>query len=151
MKVIAWIQKFYIAIPVATVIGFVVIGAIWGSYVLLLKNKELTTQDILHREVQELRAERTRLTERTHELEQQLAVFQKNPGEAQKGPATEDVKVELKKSKPTQFCVHGQKGRYDLDIAAKYNVAVNDLMRWNKLTPRSRIFPGDQLTIILKE
>ena len=151
MKVIAWIQKFYSAIPVATVIGFVAIGAIWGSYVLLLKNKELTTQDILHREVQELRAERTRLTERTRELEQQLAASQKNPGEAQKGPATEDVKVELKKASQRSFVYTVKKGDTIWDIAAKYNVAVNDLMRWNKLTPRSRIFPGDQLIIILKE
>jgi len=151
MKVIAWIQKFYIAIPWATVIGFVVLCALWGGYVLLLRNKELTSQDILHREVQELRAERTRLTERTRELERQLAVLQKNPGEAQKGPATEDVKVELKKASQRSFVYTVKKGDTIWDLAAKYNVEVNDLMRWNKLTPRSRIFPGDQLTIILKE
>jgi hypothetical protein len=153
MKLIAWIQKFYRTIPLATVIGFAIVCALWAGYALQLRKHELTAQDLLRREVQELRAEHVRLTERTRELEQQLAGSQqKNPSAAQKvAPATDDVKVELKTATQRSFVYTVKKGDTTWDIAAKYNVQVNDLMRWNSLTPRSRIFPGDQLTIILKE
>mgnify|MGYP002750872936 CR=1 FL=1 len=44
-----------------------------------------------------------------------------------------------------------QKGDTVWDIATMYKVTVDDLLRWNNMTKRSRIFPGDELTIILKE
>ena len=37
------------------------------------------------------------------------------------------------------------------DIANMYEVEVRALMRWNNLSLQSRIFPGDQLLIILGE
>jgi nucleoid-associated protein YgaU len=152
MKLSTWIQKFQISLTAITLMGFAVLCVILGSYAFLLRKKELTTQDILRRELRDLREENTHLTEQNHELEQQIISIQAAYEESQKtGSDEKDVQVELEKGSQRSFVYTVKKGDTLWDIAAKYNVEVSALMRRNNLTPRSRIFPGDRLTIILKE
>ncbi len=58
---------------------------------------------------------------------------------------------EIAQEKERSFVYKVQRGDTVWDIATMYNVPVDDLLRWNNMTKRSRIFPGDELTIILKE
>jgi len=149
MKSSVWVQKFHISLTAITWMGFVVIWAIWGSYALLFRNKELTTQNS---ELQYLREENRRLTERNQELEQQLATLRSSPEETGKTALdAKNIDGELRAGSQRSFVYTVKKGDTIWDIANMYNVDVNALMRWNNLNPRSQIFPGDTLTIILKE
>ncbi len=149
MKLSVWVQKFQISPNATTWVGFVIICGIFGGYVFLLKDKELTTQDILRNELQYLREENRQLTERNRELERQLGSTQSGDEEMQKtvlGPEHID-----EEGSQRSFLYTVKKGDTIWDIAEIYNVDVKALMRWNDLTPRSQIFPGDQLKIILDE
>lgn len=149
MKLSAWGLKFQLSLTALTGMGFVVLLAIWGSYVVLFRNKELTTQN---RELQYLRTENSRLTAQNQEFERQLAVIRANVAET--GPtvsAGKNVPGELQEGRQRSFSYTVKKGDTIWDIAKMYNVDVQALMRWNNLNPRSQIFPGDTLTIMLKE
>ena len=63
----------------------------------------------------------------------------------------DNVAVELEKGSQRSFLYTVKKGDTIWDIAELYDIDVKALMRWNNLTPRSRIFPGDQLVIIIEE
>jgi LysM repeat protein len=146
MKLSAWVQKFHISLTAITWMGFVVVFAMWGSYVFFFRNKELTTQNS---ELQYLREENRHLAERNQELERQLATIRSNLEET--GKTVSDANAELREGSHRSFVYTVKKGDTIWDIAKMYNVDVNALMRWNNLNPRSQIFPGDTLTIILKE
>lgn len=129
--------------------GFVLVCALFGSYAFLLRNQELATQNS---ELRYLHKENRSLIERNRELERQLAEIRSDHEDTQKsGSDGEDIDAELREGSQRSFVYTVKKGDTIWDIAERYNVDVRALMRWNKLTPRSRIFPGDTLTIILKE
>jgi cell division protein FtsB len=145
MKLPAWVQKFQISLTAITWMGFVVVCAIFGSYAFLLGDKELTTQNS---ELQYLREENTYLTDRNRELEQQIGSLRTDQKTVL---GAEEIDPELEEGKQRSFLYTIKQGDTIWDIATMYSVDVKALMRWNNLTPRSQIFPGDTLTIILKE
>jgi cell division protein FtsB len=140
MKRSAWTQRFHVPLIILTWVGFIAILGLFGSYVFLLRSKEIAMQEMLYKELQSLREENYRLTEQNQQLEQEGC-----PSVSANPP----LDPEAASQRSFQYTV--QKGDTMWDIAAMYNVDVNDLMRWNNLTPRSQIFPGEQLTIILDE
>lgn len=149
MKLAARAQKLHLSLTAMTWMGFLGVCAIFGSYAFLLRDKELSIQ---HSELQYLREENNSLTERNRELEEQLTSIQSEYEDAQKVLSGVDgVAVELEEGSQRSFRYTVKKGDTIWDIAEIYNIDVKALMRWNNLTPRSRIFPGDQLIIILEE
>ena len=149
MNLQAWTQKFYISLSVITWACFVIVFSIFWCYAFLLKDKELTTQDMLRSEIQVLRKENRQLAEQNQQLEQTCGAVS---GENQKKQGNKpDVTNIDPEASQRSFLYTVKKGDTIWDIAEMYNVDVEALMRWNNLIPRSRIFPGDQLTIILGE
>lgn len=115
----------------------------------MLRAKDLTVRNS---ELQYVHEEKTQLLEQNRELEKQLADLQVRCGGSDNTlSGTEGIATELQVGSQRSFVYTVKKGDTIWDIAALYNVNVKDLMRWNKLGPRSQIFPGDQLTIILQE
>ena len=97
-----------------------------------------------------LRQENHSFAERLQELEQQCgAALPEEAARQDDIPSPEESVSEVATER--SFVYHVKRGDTIWDIAAMYRVEVQSLMRWNDLTPRSRIFPGDQLTIILEE
>ena len=142
MKLSARAQRFHLSLTAMTWMGFLLVCAIFGSYTFLLRDKELSVQNS---ELQYLREENRSLTERNHKLEEQLSSAQSE------GEGGDNVTVELEEGNQRSFLYTVKKGDTIWDIAELYDIDVKALMRWNNLTPRSRIFPGDQLTIIIEE
>lgn len=142
-----WTSKLHISFAVIVKSSFfVLVCGVFGIYALLLYQKEVSSQDILRNELQRLREENYQLLERNQELEYLC------PPETERLPSTlETSRTELERASQRSFAYTVKKGDTIWDIAALYNVDVNALMRWNNLSPRSRIFPGDQLLIILEE
>lgn len=141
-------QKLHLSLAAIAKSGFFVLvcGGVFGAYALLVYQKEISSQDILRNELQRLREENYQLLERNQELEHLC------PPEIERAPsAPETSQTELEQASQRSFTYTVKKGDTIWDIAAMYNVDVRDLMRWNNLSPRSRIFPGDQLLIILEE
>ena len=152
MNLQAWKQKFHISLGVITWACFAIIFGIFWGYAFLLKDKELTTQDMLRSEIQYLRKENRQLTERNQQLEQVWgSTSTENEKQQENGPDATNIDSELEEASQRSFVYTVKKGDTIWDIAEMYNIDVKALMRWNNLTPRSRIFPGDQLTIILGE
>ncbi len=149
MTIQTWAQKFHIPLHVITWGCFLLIVGIFGSYAFLLQQKEMLTQDRLRSEIHILREEKQLLLEENQELEQ--ACTPSNQSSSSDIPATDSLAPELKQANQRSFVHTVRKGDTIWDIAALYDVDVRALMRWNKLNARSRIFPGDQLTIILEE
>lgn len=150
MDTSVWKQKFHISLlAVITWICFAAIfGTFWG-YAFLLKDKELVTRQS---ELQYLREENRQLTKRNQELEQLIKSIQGgNEGTQENTSGTPNAGSEVEQAKQRSFVHTVKKGDTIWDIAGMYNVDVKAIMRWNNLTPRSRIFPGDQLVIILDE
>jgi LysM repeat protein len=148
MNIQYWIQKLHISLTAVTWISFILVFSIFGIYAFLLHQKTLSTQELVRQELQRLREENYQLLERTQELEARCAA--ENESKSMSSAAAPSA-VEPEQAQQRSFLYTVQKGDTIWDIAAMYNVEVNALMRWNNLSPRSRIFPGDQLTIILKE
>lgn len=142
MKLSARAQRFHLSLTAMTWMGFLLVCAIFGSYTFLLRDKELSVQNS---ELQYLREENRSLTERNHKLEEQLTSAQSE------GEGEDNVVVELEEGSQRSFLYTVKKGDTIWDIAELYDIDVKALMRWNNLTPRSRIFPGDQLIIIIEE
>lgn len=144
------VQKFHISsLTVTTVLGFVLVCVIFGGYTVVLRTKDLTVRNS---ELQYVHEEKTQLLEQNRELEEQLADLQARCGGAENTlSGTEGITPELQAGSQRSFVYSVKKGDTIWDIATLYNVNVKDLMRWNNLGPRSQIFPGDQLTIILEE
>lgn len=141
-------QKLHISLAAIVKSGVFVLvcGVLFGAYALLLHQKEVSSQDILRNELQRLREENYQLLERNQELEHLC------PSEMEHSPSpSKTPETELERANQRSFAYTVQKGDTIWDIASMYNVDVSDLMRWNNLSPRSRIFPGDQLLIILEE
>jgi len=140
-------QKLHISLTVIVKSGFfVLVCGVFGAYALLLHRKEVSSQDILRNELQRLREENYQLLERNQELEYLC------PPEIERSSSTSETsQTELEQANHRSFAYTVKKGDTIWDIAALFNVDVNALMRWNNLSPRSRIFPGDQLMIILEE
>ncbi len=149
MNISVWRQKFHISLlSVSTGIGFVVVFGVFWGYALLLKDKELTTQKRALHYLQENR----QLAERNRELEQRIAAMQdKYIGTQEHTAETPNSDSQREQANQRSFVYTVKKGDTVWDIAALYNVDVESLMRWNNMTPRSKIFPGDQLTIIRDE
>jgi cell division protein FtsB len=145
MKLSVWAQKFFLSLTAMTWMGFLVVCAIFGGYAFFLKDKELSIQ---HSELEYLREKNQALTEWNRELEQQLTSIQ---SENEDAPGINGVAAELEEGSQRSFRYTVKKGDTIWDIAEIYNIDVKALMRWNNLTPRSRIFPGDQLIIIIEE
>ena len=149
MKLSVWAQKFHLSLPAITWMGFIVVCAIFGGYAFLLRSKELSVRNS---ELQYLREENRSLTERNSELERHLTSIESDCEEARKAVSgVNDVTAELEEGSQRSFLYTVRKGDTIWDIAEIYNIDVKALMRWNNLTPRSRIFPGNQLIIILEE
>lgn len=142
MKLSARAQRFHLSLTAMTWMGFLLVCAIFGSYTFLLRDKELSVQNS---ELQYLREENRSLTERNHKLEEQLTSTQSE------GEGEDNVAVDLEEGSQRSFLYTVKKGDTIWDIAELYDIDVKALMRWNNLTPRSRIFPGDQLIIIIEE
>ena len=137
-------QRFHLSLTVATWLWFGVICAIFAGYAVLFSQKILSTQ---HSELHYLRHENAALIERNQQLEEQMAELQAQREEGQTSLAEGALPSENQRS----FVYTVKRGDTIWDIASLYNVKVKALMRWNNLGPRSQIFPGDQLVIILEE
>jgi LysM repeat protein len=153
MDIAAWKQKLYISpLSVITLVCFVGVFVLFWSYAWYLSQKDLASQDILRREIEELRKKNLQLSDRNQELEQDIESLQVEDNETPpESGETTDSEVEVEQARDRSFVHEVKKGESPWDIAALYNVSVEDLLRWNNLTKRARIFPGDQLTIILEE
>jgi prophage maintenance system killer protein len=151
MDVSAWRQKLHISpLSLITWGGFVLVFVTFGGYTFLLNQKEISLQ-MLRSEIKYLRKENQQLTNLTQELEQYILSFQTETGDVQintSEPAASEIEIE--QAQDRSFVYEVKKGDTIWDIAAMYNVTIEDILRWNNLTKRSRIFPGDQLTIILE-
>lgn len=149
MKLIAAVQKIRFPLTVSTWLWFVVLCGLFGSYAFWLSRRAETSQNS---ELQYLRDENIYLIEQTRALEEQVQALQNTceepvlavPGD---GESTASTHAANQRS----FVYTVKKGDTIWDIATLYNVDVNALMRWNNLGPRSQIFPGDQLLIVLEE
>lgn len=143
------IQKWILPHALVIWAGFLVVCAIFGGYVVLLRKQALTVQ---HSEMQYLQAEQAELQARNRELEDTLTALRQKCPEAQSSvtePNNGGAHSHPGNSRSFQYTV--QKGDTIWDIASMYNVDVKALMRWNNLNPRSQIFPGDTITIILEQ
>lgn len=149
MKRSTEVQKFYIPLTVTTVLGFAGACVIFAGYIIFLRQQTLRVR---HSELQYLQEENRQLIEQKSELEQQLIEIQNTCGDlhASSGGA-ETIEAEIQKGAQRSFVYTVKPGDTIWDIASLYNVEVKALMRWNKLGPRSQIFPGDELLIILNE
>jgi LysM repeat protein len=144
------VQKFRISsLTVSTALGFVLVLIIFSGYTFVLRTKDLTARNS---ELQYVNDEKLQLLEQNHQLEEQLAELQARCGESDKTlSGAEEVTSELQAGNQRSFIYIVKEGDTIWDIATFYSVNVKDLMRWNNLGPRSQIFPGDQLTVILEE
>ena len=132
--------------------GFTLVLVLFGGYAYILKAKENIDRELFWGELRYLRQENNNLAERIQELEQLCGDAQSEEGDSQVNPSADEEGAS--KAVPLterSFVYHVKRGDTIWDIADIYQVDVKSLMRWNNLTPRSRIFPGDQLTIILEE
>lgn len=134
--------------------AFVLVFVVFGSYAYYLKAKENQDRELFLGELRYLRQENQSFAERNQELEQGCGAV--SPEEAATppssvAPAEENLPEDAASATERSFVYHVKRGDTIWDIAAIYQVDVKSLMRWNSLTARSRIFPGDQLTIILEE
>ena len=124
--------------------------AIFWGYALLLREKVLSEEDLLRGELRQLREEQQQfLSQRVLEnapCDCPTEVIQVTPAPQLTPDAVDD---DAKRQQSFVYTV--QKGDNLWTIAAHYRVQPEAIMRWNNLTPRSRIFPGDELTIILEE
>ena len=122
------------------------VALFWG-YALLLREKALSDEELLRSELRELRKEHLQL------LRQQALDAEPCDCQAEVMPPTPTPQPDdaLDAKQQQSFVYTVQKGDNLWTIAARYHVQPEALMRWNNLTPRSRIFPGDELTIILAE
>lgn len=141
----------HISLTALTWIGFVIVFSIFAFYSYLLHQKEVFTQALVRHELQRLREENYQLLERNQQLEERCAANRSVPTMSPEGSETTLSSSEPGQANQRSFFYTVQKGDTIWDIAAMYDVEVKALMRWNNLSPRSRIFPGDQLTIILEE
>ena len=146
MKSSAWVQKFHISLTALTWMGFVVIWAIWGSYVLLFGNKELTAQNS---ELQYFREENRRLTERNQELEQQLATLRAHPEEIGKTALdAKNIDGELREGSQRSFVYTVKKGDTIWDIVKMYeSVSVSDILSLNGISDPQKIQVGQKIKI----
>ncbi len=131
--------------------GFVLVLVIFGGYAYFLKEKENRTQELFWGELRYLRQENRTFAEKIQELEQQCGAVLPEESLSQNSRSADENVSEAALETERSFVYHVKRGDTIWDIAEIYQVDVESLMRWNKLTPRSRIFPGDRLTIILEE
>ena len=145
------IQQFHISLNEITWVSFVIIFSLFAGYAFLLQQKERSVQDMLRHELQVLRKENQQLLDQNQQLEQTCISVHPEQHHTEPSSDVSDHNPELEQANQRSFLYTVRKGDTIWDIAAIYNIDVKSLMRWNNLTPRSRIFPGDQLTIILEE
>ena len=124
---------------------------LFGGYAYVLKAKESREQEPFLGELRYLRQENQSFIERILALEQQCETTLPEENARQESPPAEENAIDAATAAERSFVYHVKRGDTIWDIASIYQVDVESLMRWNNLTPRSRIFPGDQLTIILEE
>lgn len=143
-------RAFFVPLPVITWLCFAaIVGLFWG-YAFLLKDKKLDDEDVLRNELRELREANQRLLDAPPSLSVESC-------QCEATPTPQPVKAEnggSPEQQPTaqrSFVYTVRKGDNLWTIAARYRVEPDALLRWNNLTKFSRIFPGDQLTIILGE
>jgi hypothetical protein len=129
--------------------SFALVVTIFGSYAYFLKMKESGEQKLFLGEMRYLRQENHSFAEKIQELEQQCGTLSTEAGTPRQHPPIEENSSETATER--SFVYQVKRGDTIWDIAAMYQVDVKALMHWNNLTPRSRIFPGDELTIILEE
>jgi cell division protein FtsB len=152
MKWFARIQQFAHSLALVTWLGFALVCVIFGTYAVLLRAKELRTRTILRNELREVQDENQQLARQNQKLEQQIEALRgEQTGAPADLPNQEYIDIELQQGQQRSFRYTVKKGDTIWDIAEMYAVDVKALMRWNNLSPRSRIFPGDQLIIILDD
>ena len=149
MKFVSAVQKITLPLTVSTWLWFAALFGLFGGYALWLGHKAETSQNselqYLRHENNELIAQNRHLEERVQKLQdscEQLAA-----GSANNGSGGADAAIDPQRS----FVYIVKTGDTIWDIATLYDVEVKALMRWNNLGPKSRIFPGDQLMIMLEE
>lgn len=134
--------------PVIIWACFIAMVAIFWGYAFLLREKALSEEELLRSELRELREEHRQLLDQ-QEPAKDACDCQRSAVQVTPTPQPDDSRRELNKQHSFIYTV--EKGDNVWTIAAHYRVQPEALMRWNDLTPRSRIFPGDELTIILEE
>ncbi len=149
MNVQATTQRFFGSLRVLTWLGFVIVLGFFSGYAALLTHKELSDQELLRNELRFLRQENHQLLTQNQQLEASCAKSEKQQPDS--ASSLSEGASDIEEARERSFVYTVKKGDTIWDIAEIYQVDVNDFMRWNHLSPRSRIFPGDQLTIILEE
>ncbi|PIE36148.1 hypothetical protein CSA56_01320 [candidate division KSB3 bacterium] len=140
------------SLHVLTWMGFVVVLLIFGGYAAILTRKEFSNQELLRNELRELRQENQLLFEQNQQLEASCLTTAAEPEDERiTPPPNAEISKTIEGALERSFVYTVRKGDTIWDIAAVYQIDAQDLMRWNHLTSRSQIFPGDQLTIIFDE
>ncbi len=149
MKFVSAVQNITLPLTVSTWLWFAALFGLFGGYAFWLGHNVETSQNS---ELQYLRHENNGLIEQNRLLEERVQAL-KNSCEGQGGsrPDTSHGSTEAGIDPQRSFVYTVKTGDTIWDIATLYDVEVKALMRWNNLGPKSRIFPGDQLMIMLEE
>ncbi len=149
MKFVSAVQNIKLPLTVTTWLWFAVLCGLFGGYAFWLGHEAETSQNS---ELQYLRDENTYLIEENKGLEEQVQALQKSCDQnGMDNPDHVDGLTDAGLDPQRSFVYTVKTGDTIWDIATLYNIDVTALMRWNNLGPRSRIFPGDQLLIMLEE
>jgi hypothetical protein len=134
-----------------TWIYFIGVLGFFGGYAFLLKDKEFAIQAMLRDELRFVREENLQLVQQNQQLEEACGAMYAENGERKSRTNAVTIDPEFEDARQRSFLYTVKRGDTIWDIANMYDVEVKALMRWNNLTSQSRIFPGDQLLIILGE
>jgi uncharacterized protein HemX len=148
MKLVAAVQNFRLSLTASTWIWFAVLCGLFGSYAFWLSQKAAMSQNS---ELQYLRDENATVIEQNRILEEQLRELQDACESSQASQGGIETLSNRSAESQRSFVYTVKKGDTIWDIATLYNVDIKELMRWNNLGPRSQIFPGDELIIVLNE
>jgi uncharacterized protein HemX len=148
MKIVATVQNFRLSLTASTWLWFAVLCGLFGSYAFWLSQKVAMSHNS---ELQYLRDENATILEQNQILEDQLQELQSSCESSQVSQGGVGTLSSSSAESQRSFVYTVKKGDTIWDIATLYNVEIKELMRWNNLGPRSQIFPGDELIIVLKK
>ena len=149
MKFVSAVQNIKLPLTVSTWLWFAVLCGLFGGYAFWLGHK---TETLQQSELQYLRDENADLIEENRDLGDRIESLKSSCAQGVSDNSGSPGGMADSGFDPQRSFVYTvKKGDTIWDIATLYAVDVTALMRWNNLGPKSQIFPGDQLVIMLEE